>query len=358
MNTQKFTDLNSLISLSAIHHRMVVYALNEQEELVHVDSVNRGKLCKCRCLSCGEALVARQGDLKSHSFAHESGAECLYAVETMLQWLAKELIVAHGFFITPELNIYESLSGPLRRIEAQENLDSSKVSINSARIEKRVTRTRPDLVLQANGRELLIEITISKKIDAKRLASIEQCQLSAVEINLSKTHLATVADFERILFTDNGYKQWLFNVKEVKIRNILRARNLEQLSLQDHEYKQKLIEEEALEAAKNRQQRETAEKNKAEENAHISDMLTAVLSQRPGLVLDRDDRKIYYRLKDGGLWFLWGQNDRLYLIAKNGNEQVIKVLRKIGLNYDEINLCYLALQSQYLSITHQLGFSS
>lgn len=34
--------------------RYVGYALNESGELVHVDSVPRGRACGCRCVSCAE----------------------------------------------------------------------------------------------------------------------------------------------------------------------------------------------------------------------------------------------------------------------------------------------------------------
>lgn len=349
MTTAKFKALNSSISLSAIHQRMVVYALNETEELTHIDSVYRGKSCKCRCLSCGESLIARQGELKSHSFAHESGTECRYAVETMLQWLAKELISAQGFFVTPELAIHESLPGPVRRIEARQILPSKKVTIDSAQLEKRTHRTRPDLVLSASGHELLVEIAITKNADARRLASIEQHQLSTVEIDLSKNHVDTVADFERILFTNSGLKRWLFNVKEVAIRNKLQEENSEKLALQNIEYEQTRAKKEALEAAEKAQQREITEQQqkREQEKTHTSTNLAAIIIGRPGLTVDRSLSTIYYRTEDGGIWILRGPSDSVYIMADGGDEQALKVLHEIGgVNYDAVNRCYSAPNSQ------------
>ncbi|SFI02780.1 hypothetical protein SAMN04515618_10874 [Collimonas sp. OK307] len=354
MITEKFKVLNSSISLSAIHQRMVVYALNETEELTHVDAVSRGKACKCRCLSCGESLIARQGELKSHSFAHESGTECLYAVETMLQWLAKELISAHGYFVTPELVIYESIPGPVQWIENQKILPSKKVNIDSVQLEKRSHHTRPDLVLRTGGRELLLEISVTKKTEAKRLASFEKRQLSAIEIDLSKNRLDTVADFEKILFTDSEYKCWLFNAKEAAIRNNLQTKNLEQLSLQKGEYEQKRVEKEKFDATRNRQQSEAATQSNADKHAYVSKMLAVILSERPGLIVEQNSKRVYFRMKDGALWLLYGLRDSLYIVAQNGNEKGIRVLHEIGINYDAENLCYLALQSQYSVIMQQL----
>src|SRR5689334_2245057 len=46
------------------------YARNQSGELVHISEVPRGKACKCMCVSCDAPLVARQGDIRAHHFAH------------------------------------------------------------------------------------------------------------------------------------------------------------------------------------------------------------------------------------------------------------------------------------------------
>ena len=56
-----FFDLNSEVSLSAGHDRMVVFARRESGELAHISEVDNGKACGCFCLACQEALIARQG---------------------------------------------------------------------------------------------------------------------------------------------------------------------------------------------------------------------------------------------------------------------------------------------------------
>jgi competence protein CoiA len=37
-----------------------VFGLNECNELVHVSEVGRGLACQCRCVACGEPLMARR----------------------------------------------------------------------------------------------------------------------------------------------------------------------------------------------------------------------------------------------------------------------------------------------------------
>ncbi|MQR02368.1 competence protein CoiA family protein [Glaciimonas soli] len=354
MITEKFKALNSSISLSAIHQRMVVYALNETEELTHVNTVSRGKACKCKCLSCGESLIARQGELKAHSFAHESGTECPYAVETMLLWLVKELISAQRYFVTPELTISESTQGPLREIENREIFPCKKVIVDSIQFEKRSHNARPDLVLHSRGRELLLEILFTKKTETKKLTSFENRQLSTIEIDLSRNQLDTIADFEHILFTDSKCKRWLFNAKEATIRSNLRAQNLEQVALQKIEYEQKKIEKETFYATKNRQKIEVATQKNEKEYGHVSKMLPILLSERPGLTFDLNNKRIYYLMKDGGLWLLHGQRESLYIVAQNGNETAVQFLHELGINYDEVNLCFLSIQSRCQLIIDQL----
>ncbi|MBR2360239.1 MAG: hypothetical protein IKA75_07475 [Bacteroidaceae bacterium] len=74
--------------------QLLTYAINSEGKIVHINEVPNGKKCECFCPSCKEKLIAKnQGktDRKYH-FAHQSGTECDYAVESMLHLLAKEKI--------------------------------------------------------------------------------------------------------------------------------------------------------------------------------------------------------------------------------------------------------------------------
>lgn len=71
----------------------LTYALNETGQLVEIDDVPVGNKCGCFCPACKEPLIAKnQGVKRMHHFAHQSGTECDYAVESMLHILAKEKI--------------------------------------------------------------------------------------------------------------------------------------------------------------------------------------------------------------------------------------------------------------------------
>jgi hypothetical protein len=40
-------------------------ALNENNKLVNIEQVERGLACQCTCFECGEAVIARKGELKN-----------------------------------------------------------------------------------------------------------------------------------------------------------------------------------------------------------------------------------------------------------------------------------------------------
>lgn len=71
----------------------LTYAIDQTGQLVNVDNVPVGNKCGCFCPACKEPLIAKnQGTKRKHHFAHQSGTECDYAVESMLHILAKDKI--------------------------------------------------------------------------------------------------------------------------------------------------------------------------------------------------------------------------------------------------------------------------
>lgn len=90
----------------------LTHALNEMGQIVYVDDVPSGIHCKCFCPACNEQLIAKnQGTKRIHHFAHYSGKECDYAVESMLHRLAKErvreaFLSKSEYFIGFECNSY------------------------------------------------------------------------------------------------------------------------------------------------------------------------------------------------------------------------------------------------------------
>jgi hypothetical protein len=108
-----FFDLNRQASLSAGHDRMIVFARRASGALAHIDEVDNGKASGCFCLACNEGLIARQGDVLAHSFAHPSGTQCDHALEAMLHGVAVELIDRQWQLVTPACASKSPWPGPM-----------------------------------------------------------------------------------------------------------------------------------------------------------------------------------------------------------------------------------------------------
>ena len=58
-----------------MENTILAYALNNEKNLVHIDSVKNGLECGCICPGCKEKLVAKNdGKVREHHFAHVSGS--------------------------------------------------------------------------------------------------------------------------------------------------------------------------------------------------------------------------------------------------------------------------------------------
>jgi competence protein CoiA len=79
-----------------------LFALHESNRFVHVSEVERGLACDCRCAVCGEPVIARQGELREHHFAHSSNAEpCASYYESDLHRFAKRVIIEARGLVVP-----------------------------------------------------------------------------------------------------------------------------------------------------------------------------------------------------------------------------------------------------------------
>ena len=160
-----------------------IFGLNEFNHLVHVSEVNRGLACQCRCVVCEEPMIARQGNIRGHHFAHASNREpCDSSHESMLHRYAKQLIVqARGLVapITPAVAQFLGLS----------DTESLRVLHSLASVEEEVTMgtIRPDLlVVSRDGVQVAVEIAYSSFCDLVKIAAFEAHSLPALEIDLSR----------------------------------------------------------------------------------------------------------------------------------------------------------------------------
>lgn len=159
-----------------------VFGLNEFNELVHVSEVARGLACHCRCVTCGEPLLARQGAVRDHHFAHASNLEaCESSFESLLHRYAKQLVVQSRGLAVPVTPCVAAFLGwedsmPQHLLHASGDVQEE---VNMGAI-------RPDLLLVTDDGVLVaIEIAYSSFCDEEKARQFEGMGLPALEIDLS-----------------------------------------------------------------------------------------------------------------------------------------------------------------------------
>ena len=191
---------------------MIQYALDKKGQLVFVKDVPRGKDCGCRCPSCGNQLIARQGTHNTNSFAHVNGQECPFGYQTSLHLLAKEIIKDGCVFRLPPAMKCEDyyndlmisydktsviiskdqrskLGNRIEKLISPKNIDTSQNAFSVALEEKTEKGFIPDIILSAklpdgNTRRLYIEIYVTHKVDDEKKQKIFESGVSAVEYDL------------------------------------------------------------------------------------------------------------------------------------------------------------------------------
>jgi len=180
---------------------MLVYALSPSEALVHIDEVANGLACGCRCPSCGESLIARNGGERvTHHFAHHAGVDCPGAIESALHLRAKAAL-RHGdrLEITAEWErvprfFPEFGSTSLHAPDARQpvmTVPAEMLVIESVALEQRLGRIVPDLIargrLEGSGEACtwLIEIAVTHPVDETKRAWIIEQELRVLEVDFA-----------------------------------------------------------------------------------------------------------------------------------------------------------------------------
>lgn len=158
-----------------------LFGLDQSNRLVSVSEVPRGLACQCRCVVCDEPLIARQGTVREHHFAHASGREpCDVNHESLLHRYAKQVILEAGGLRAP---IDEAVAQRLGLgIVAG---GSTTLALAAIEVETSVQDLRPDLLGHTvDGVAVAIEVAYSSFCDLLKIDQFEQLGLPALEIDL------------------------------------------------------------------------------------------------------------------------------------------------------------------------------
>lgn len=220
---------------------VLIYGLKE-EKLIHIDDVKNGIECGCVCPNCGERLIAKQGKINEHHFAHEA-KECdiTIAQETTLHIMAKEILVKSKHIMLPQVILEDRFAFYTRNeylmLESNKNdlyyqyrkYKNMFKKIDNVTVEKYLDNIKPDIVLEIEGKKLLIEIAVTHFIDDKKKTKIINMNIPTIQIDLSSFR-NTINEISRdeltkILLKETDHKKWIYyknmikDIEEVKSKN-------------------------------------------------------------------------------------------------------------------------------------------
>ena len=197
----------------------LTWAVAANGEPAHISEVENGLKCACACPVCDGALVARQGKIREHHFAHASGEECRHAAETALHLAAKDMLAKRKEIVLPEVEVHLPEASRRTVIAPQR-----RYPIKSVKVERKTGTIVPDVIVEVSGRQLLVEVTVTHGVDDAKLVKIRELGLSCLEIDLSDAPRDLGREeLEKMVVDGNAQKRWLHNVRANEARNRMLA---------------------------------------------------------------------------------------------------------------------------------------
>ena len=176
----------------------LTYALNKEGDLVHINSVPNGNDCGCICPHCKSQLCAKNGGTSEkmiHHFAHQSGADCIGAIESALHKMAKDVMKDALCIQLPD-----RLDGRKGELLKLDRLD--------VEFYDKDTRLRPDCIGYYGDKVIWIEFKRTHAVDTKKRGKIISAKIDCVE--LDKNTCSLDPDAVRKFITEKSDKRiWI-----------------------------------------------------------------------------------------------------------------------------------------------------
>ena len=148
-------------------HPDMTFAVQDDGRIAHIDEVSNGKKCGCVCASCGGPLIARQGKIMAHHFAHVGNRTC--GGMTWLHQAAQEIIKREHRITLPD-GSYGSVGGSKTFTKVQLEVGLQGMVI--------------DCLCSLGDRDLAIEIRVTHEVGDDKQQKLRDSKIDSVEIDL------------------------------------------------------------------------------------------------------------------------------------------------------------------------------
>ena len=196
-------------------------AKHSSAKIINIRDAANGLACDCTCSYCGDRLIARQGEIKDWSFAHESGAECAGALETVLHKSAIQLITdekrlyigeydpisssprklpkyyledfynrhkkANPKSTLSEIEYFSNKELAIKVFNAKQQCMKSRITFSEAYSERRAegSTRKPDVTAIYKGIKIYVEIVVTHKCDEEKISDLKVLDVLTIQINIS-----------------------------------------------------------------------------------------------------------------------------------------------------------------------------
>ena len=121
--------------------------------------------------------------------------------------LTKEILSESDEMILPSVSISTDSYRPNIKLYPE-----TRIKIEYVELEKKTDDIIPDIILHFCERQLIIEISVTHKVDNVKLEKIKNLGISTLEIDLSKyDKTISKSELKHILINSNENKSWLYN---------------------------------------------------------------------------------------------------------------------------------------------------
>lgn len=145
-------------------------------ELISIEEATNGLECGCICPACGAILIAKQGNVNAHHFAHYNATDCEHGKETALHIMGKKVVseMKKAFFpINNKEHNYGSVKGEIR---------SYSIAVEEKLIDFSI---KPDVLLVSGNEQISVEIKVTHAVEEEKKYKLFNANLTTIEIDLS-----------------------------------------------------------------------------------------------------------------------------------------------------------------------------
>ena len=176
----------------------LVYGLQKGgNRLIHISNANRGLSCGCVCPNCKENLIAKRGEINSHHFAHESGADCGGGAESAAHLMGKSIVKEHGFF------------APAYTLKSGKTFKGKRIIPEHAVIESRRYGRIFDIEVQSAEGTFFVEVKNTHAVSEEKIKVITGMNMPCLEIDVSGRVSNHYDEIYRIVMDERCFKRWL-----------------------------------------------------------------------------------------------------------------------------------------------------